>query len=663
MGTSSFQQGTKLQIDGKQATLLRKISESLWQVEDECTKRIVEYSDEQLRGLYVSGQLSFINSICPLPGVKEKTLFNTPDELLEAAKVRRLFVKAVEGLPNSESVLKPVIQKTWETLREPKTLPHWTTVFRWKKRYAESGSDILALVDDVNRKGNRKSRYPTEVTEFVEKAIEDRYLKLERNTIQETLDYAIVLVATENRLRPQSAQLPLPTRRLVTSKIEAIPAFDRYAARHGRIAAVKRFRSVLQHRTTNAPLERVEIDHTPLDLMVIDDDSGLPLGRPYITACIDDYTRCLLGIYISFEPPSNFTVSRCLMHAFIPKTELHVKFPAIQNQWSAHGVMRELVVDNGQEFHSTSFENACFSLGIEIHYSARKVAWFKGKVERFLGTLNRSVSHGTPGTTFSNIFDKEDYNPEKHAVVRYETLKEVINTWVVDVYHQKVHRTIGVPPATMWDKSIRPEDILVPDDPLNLGFILGQSAKRILSHKGIELDGLFYNSPELTLLRRKMGEKLDVEVRVDNSNLGYIAVLSPVKGEVFRVPALKFEYANGLSKWQHRICKRFASQQMKSFDSEGWLEAKDRIRQLIDNEFMYKKQRTRTRVARYKNMDVLPEEQPASAPEVTPAIMPDPLTSEDVALDMRTPRSRHIKPIFRERATAPITPEQTYKED
>jgi len=236
----------------------------------------------------------------------------------------------------------------------------------------------------VNRKGNRKSRYPTEVTEFVEKAIEDRYLKLERNTIQETLDYAIVLVATENRLRPQSAQLPLPTRRLVTSKIEAIPAFDRYAARHGRTAAVKRFRSVLQHRTTNAPLERVEIDHTPLDLMVIDDDSGLPLGRPYITACIDDYTRCLLGIYISFEPPSNFTVSRCLMHAFIPKTELHVKFPAIQNQWSAHGVMRELVVDNGQEFHSTSFENACFSLGIEIHYSARKVAWFKGKVEQTL---------------------------------------------------------------------------------------------------------------------------------------------------------------------------------------------------------------------------------------------------------------------------------------
>lgn len=672
MGTSAFQQGVTIQIDGKQATLLRKISKSNWQVEDERTKRIVEYSDAQLRGLYVSGQLSFVSRVRPSPGKPEKNLFNTTDEELETAKVRRLYVKAVVDFPNTEAVLKPAIQKTWEALREPAAPPHWITVVRWKNRYQDSGSDILGLVDDTKSKGNRTTRYPAEVIDLVDQAIEKRYLRLERHTIQETLDYAITLVSSENRLRPQSAQLPPPTRRLVTSRIEAIPAFDRYAARHGRTAAIKRFRSVQNHRITSAPLERAEIDHTPLDLMVIDDDSGLPLGRPYITACIDDYTRCLLGLYISFEPPSHFTVSRCLMHAVMPKTDLNEKFPAIQNLWQAHGVMRELVVDNGSEFHSTSLENACYSLGIEIHYSARKTPWYKGKIERFLGTLNRAVAHGTPGSTFGNIFDKEDYNPEKFAVVRYETLKEIVNTWVVDVYHQKKHCSLGVPPAAMWAKSVQPEDILVPDDPFHLGFILGRSEERVLSHKGIELYGLHYNSPELTALRRKQGEKLTVEVRVDTSNLGHIAVLAPDKSQTFKVPALQFEYASGLSEWQHRVCKRFAAQEMNDYSPTGWLEAKERIRELIENEFMHKKQRTRTKIARYKNKDASPEAlspmptakpQPVALPAakqmpVAPEVAM-PLTTDDVANDTPASRSRRITPLFRERASAAIAAEQS----
>lgn len=672
MATSAFQQGATVLINGQQATLFRKISESEWQVEDERTKRIVEYSDAQLRGLYVSGELSFASRSGTSLKKSAPTLFSTSSDDLEPAKVRRLYVKAVEEIPNTEAVLKPVIQMTWETLRKPETPPHWTTVFRWKNRYLNAGSDLLALVDDTKNKGNRSQRYPTEVIDMVDKAIQERFLRLERHTIQETLDYAISLVTTDNQLRPQSALLPHPTRRLVTSRIEAIPAFDRYAARHGRTAAVKRFRSVQNHRVTNAPLERAEIDHTPLDLMVIDDDSGLPLGRPYITACIDDYTRCLLGLYISFEPPSHFTVSQCLMHAFMPKTDLQKKFPAVQNPWQPHGVMRELVVDNGQEFHSSSLENACYSLGIEIHYSARKTPWFKGKIERFLGTLNRAVAHGSPGSTFSNIFAKEDYNPEKFAIVRYETLKKIASIWVVDVYHQQIHRSLGVPPEVMWSKSVQPEDILVPSDPFQLGFILGRSEERVLSHKGIELYGLQYNSPELTRLRRKLGEKLTVQVRVDAANLGYVAVLSPDKTETFKVPALQFAYASGLSEWQHRVCKRFAVQEMNTYSPAGWLKAKARIRELIEDEFLHKKQRSRARIARYKNKDASPHAS-ASTPsediqlEAVPASEQISVVQEveidspidDIANHVPPRGSRRIAPLFRERTPAAIEAEQS----
>lgn len=675
MGASTFKAGAELKIDGKPATILRKISGDVWQVEDDRSKRITEYSMAELHSRYLAGNLVFAGGGLPVFNIKHK-----PAQLQEAlagdadwetAKVRRPYVLAILKLPNSRLEIERAVSEVWAKVKQPETIPGYVTAYRWKNRYLAAGGDIRALLPRHAQKGNTRSRYPAEVESIVTEAVQNLFLSQERNTIQATLDYAMSRVMRENALRPESMQLPWPTRRLVQRTIEAIPAFDRYAARHGRTAAVKRFRSVQAHRTTAAPLERAEIDHTPLDLMVIDDDTGLPLGRPYITACIDDYSRCILGLYISFEPPSHFSVSRCLKQAFMPKTELLQQFPSIVKPWEAHGVTRELVVDNGQEFHSTSLENACFSLGIEIHYSARKSPWFKGKIERFLGTLNRAIAHGTPGSTFSNIFDKEDYDPSKFAVVRYSTLREIVYTWVVDVYHQQVHRTLGAPPALMWAKSIQTEDILVPDDPFRLDFILGRSEERTLSHKGIELYGLIYNSPELTTLRRKHGDKLTVDIRVDTSDLGHIVVLSPDKTQVFRVPALQAEYAAGLSEWQHRVCKRFAAQEMEKYSPAAWLEAKARIRELIEDEFMQKKQRTRTKIARYKNMDAAPATQaigpvidlsPESPPQPTPApaipIEATPSTSEDMAHDTLTPRTRRITPLFRERTPAAIATDQ-----
>lgn len=607
MGTAGFYQGCLLTLDGKEYSLLRKLDVNIWQLEEVRTKRIVEYSLSQMQELYTQGLLTFFSKSRPLPQqgggqAPAAVRLRIPDSEWNVAKVRRAYVLAVLDLPINQELLESVIKEVWLRLQQPPTAPSYASVCRWRKRYLEAGKDIISLVSMHSGRGNRTKRYPSEVIQFVERAIQDVYLTLERGTVQDTVDRAKALVLRENELLPDSLRLPSPTRRLVDRKIQEIPAFDRYAARHGRIAAIKRFRSVQAHRTTNYPLERAEIDHTLLDLMVIDDKSGLPLGRPWITACIDDYTRCILGIFLSFEPPSHYTVGQCLKQVFLPKTSLLKEHPGIKNEWPAHGVMRELVVDNGTEFHSLSLEKACYSLGIEIHYAPRKTPWFKGKIERYFGTFNRDVAHGNPGTTFENILEKDEYDPVKHAVIRFSTIKEVVYTWITDVYHQKKHRALGVSPSVMWNSSITPEEILVPEDPAVLNAILGRSEKRRLTHKGIELYGLLYNSPELADLRRKLGDKLDVDVRVDTSDLGKIYVLSPDgRQHIYHVPALHARYASGLTEWQHRVCKRFAAQRLEQYSSDGWLEAKVQIAMLIEQELLHKKQKNRTRIARYNS--------------------------------------------------------------
>lgn len=615
MGASTFQAGAIVSINGKKLKLLRLLDNSEWQLEEDLSKRILEFRLLDLEKLYVKRELIFVSSLkTAAEPVSTSGMRRTySDEQWELAKIRRMYVVAIEDLPSTRQCIAPIVKETWGKVQRPDRAPDVATVIRWKKRFRDAGRDITALIDPTHRKGNRASRYPSEVVAYVHDAIELKYMCLERGTIQDVVDDAKVKTIRENELRPLSNQLPLPTFKLASRMVYAIPAFERVAARYGPEVARKRFRAVLGHRTTHAALEFAAVDHSLLDLLVVDDATGLPMGRPWLTVCIDEHTRCILGMFISFEPPSYFTVARCLRNAFMPKVNLASDFPSIANSWYPHGVMTEVIVDNGPEFHSVSLENACYSVGLEITYAPRKVPWFKGKVERFLGTLNRAIAHGTSGTTFSNILEKSEYDSAKHAIVSYSVLMEVAHLWVVDVYHQKRHRAIGISPAKAWATSISQEQIPIPGDPALLDAILGSSVKRRLTHSGIDLHGLRYNSVELTDLRKRLGDSLDVEVRFDSSDLGRIIVFAPDSRQFYQVEALNFEYAGGLTAWQHKVIKRFASREFEDETEEGWLKAKAKIAELIDNEFMKRNMRSRTRIARYKGKQGLPPAQPSVA--------------------------------------------------
>jgi putative transposase len=593
MGTATFERDAVVEIQGEKYRMLRKVSDTCWQLEQTKTARISELEHDQLLRLYADTKLRFINA---KTGTAGRTAHVT--EILEIAKVRRLYVLAALKA-STFAELKQAIAGVWHKTRRPNTPPGYVSVYRWKKRFLASGSDIRAL-EDAPRKGNRTRRFPSEVLEICEQSINKVYMRRERRRLQDVLDHAVVRVREENQLRPTSMALPLPTRRLLRRLVEDIPAFDRYAARYGYQTALRHFRSVEGHRTTHEPLERAEIDHTHLDLFAIDDETLLPLGRPWFSACEDDYTRCILGVFVGFIPPSFLTVSLCLKDAFRPKTWLREAYPHIESDWPAHGVMRELVLDNGPEFHSDSLEQICLFNGIEMHYAPRKTPWFKGKIERFFRSLNECVAHGTPGTSFSNIFQKDDYDPVKHAIVCFSTLKMLVRKWIADVYHQKPHRALGISPVEMWNSSIRPEDIRVPEDPALLDVVMGRRFARVLTHKGIEFQGLFYNSPELHELRCRNGSELQVEIRVDESDLGRIFVLSPKPREVYAVPALRSDYAAGIGLFQHRVIRQYQKRHAPlKPNADGWLQAKEEIVKIIENETHLKRKRSHQRVARW----------------------------------------------------------------
>jgi putative transposase len=660
MATACLELGAIVRIEGSEHRLSRKI-DNCWQLEQTKTGRIVEYEQSDLLRMVAVNSLTF-------PGVAPRNRCspanNDPSaEDFELAKLRRSYVLAVLSTPNTRERLEEGIDHAWKRLKSPAAPPGYISVYRWKLGFLKSKGDIRSLLNDTRSKGNRQTRYPAEVIEICELSISVKYLNRVRNSIQTTLEDALRRVKSENELRPPSDALPLPTRRLIARMIAGIPAFDKHSARYGHDAAVKEFRAVHGYSAVQAPLERAEIDHTMLDLMVVDDQSGLPLGRPSVTACIDSYTRCILGIYIGFNPPSYQSVAACLKDCFLPKVNLKQDYPGIVNEWPAYGVMRNLVVDGGLEFYSASLEQVCLSLNINWIAAPRRTAWFKGKIERFLGTMNRAIAHGVPGTTFSDIFEKGDYNPAKHAVITLATLRKVVRMWIADVYHQQVHRSLQTTPAKMWTSGIRHEDIRLPDETTQLDVVMGRVESRTLTHKGIEFEGLFYNSPELTELRRKEGSNLAVEIRINESDIGSIYVLSPKTSKAYSAPALDQGYAAGISLWQHKVIRNYRRQHSDTDQGvHGWLQAKSEISRLIDESLKLKRTRTHKRIARYREsaergVPTRPIAEPRSQPlicKIAASHVADPVSSFGVQDHIGTSLRADVIPVIRPRFKAEI---------
>ena len=73
MGMASFRQGASVELLDKRYVLLRKIDEKLWQLEEERTGRISEYTASQMHQLYVEAKLRFEVGRLPRADAKRGT--------------------------------------------------------------------------------------------------------------------------------------------------------------------------------------------------------------------------------------------------------------------------------------------------------------------------------------------------------------------------------------------------------------------------------------------------------------------------------------------------------------------------------------------------------------------------------------------------------------
>lgn len=468
--------------------------------------------------------------------------------------------------------------------------PSASAVCSWIAYYRRSGRDIRALVSASHRKGNRNPRFHPQVTEIIDQVLSEEYMSLNRKAPKDIWSLVANQISEINVTREANKKLPPPSLKSIYRAIEKLDARDTMAARYGLKKAKQTFDPVFLGPKATYPLERVEVDHTILDLLVIDDTVNLPIGRPTLTIIIDAFTRMPTGWHVGFDPPGSTAVGHALRHAILPKTYIEKRYPDIISDYPVFGVPQTIVSDIGAEFVSDWFSDACNLLGINVQYCPSGTPKNKGKIERFIKTTHKDFIHKIPGSTFSNIIDKGDIKPAETAVITLSDLNHLIHKWIIEVYSMSEHRGMKDVPRRCWDEGVKKHPVPLPPQASDLDAFLSRPDTRTLQRTGIEYAGLRYNSVKLGALLRRYKPGASVHIRIDPNDLSYLYVHDKESDAFFRVESTDPEYTANLTLAQHKVIARYIRNRIDSFINIAQLyKARAHLQKLVSGIFGLRK--------------------------------------------------------------------------
>ncbi len=144
-----------------------------------------------------------------------------------------------------------------------------------------------------------------------------------------------------------------------------------------------------------APLEQVQIDHTVIDLIVVDERDRQPIGRPYLTIAIDVFTRCVLGMVVTLEAPSSVSVGLCLVHVACDKRP-RLEGLNIEMEWPMSGKPVLLYPTTRPSSRAKRYAEAASSMASGLTIALLGQPHYGGIVERIIGTAMQMIHDELP---------------------------------------------------------------------------------------------------------------------------------------------------------------------------------------------------------------------------------------------------------------------------
>jgi putative transposase len=461
---------------------------------------------------------------------------------------------------------------------------HRATIFRWIQRYKSTAS-VSVLANDENTRNTGKLKLSEKVETIVNAIIQQRYLTKQKLTIKK--------ISIEITAKCKAAGLEAPHYLTIRNRINKISAEQKLACRHHSSMARNKYKPLEgSFPGADYPLAAVQVDHTPLDILVVDEVYREPVGKPWITMAIDVYSRMIVGFYISLDPPGALGTGLCLSHAILPKalwlTELDVA-----GKWPCYGLMKSLYMDNAREFHGKMLERACQEYGIEINFRPVATPNYGGHIERLLGTVLKEI-HTLPGTTFSNTKDRKYYDAEGKACFTLKELEKWLATFIVNVYHQRIHSAINTTPCARYNEGILGNDNQIGtglskpiENELKLKLDFMPFVERTVQRYGISIDLIWYyhdilrkwiHAHEKPNARYKTLRKF--AFKRDPRDISAVYFFDPEIKDYFCIPYRNTSHPS-ITIWEHkRILRDLKEKGLEEVNEDIIFDAYDKLRHI-----------------------------------------------------------------------------------
>jgi len=428
------------------------------------------------------------------PAIRELLANASPADFEEANQRYAIIKPWLAGHPaNDQSIPK-------------RTIRDW--VGKWRKAESRYGCGYVGLLSHHQEKGNRQQKLPDNISNILEAFIVGDYETLKQKT--KAAVYGTLVRKCEGQ------GIAAPSYKTFARAIQKRPRREQVEKRQGKRAAYQHETfyqelTLTTPRHGDRPFEIGHIDHTLLDIELVCSHTGRNLGRPWGTFLSDAFSRRLLAVVLSFDPPSY----RACMMALRECVQRHARLPQI------------IVVDGGREFESVYFETLLARYECSKKTRPGAKPRFGSVCERLFGTTNTRFIYNLLGNTqiTRNVRQvTKSVSPQEQACWTLGQFYTRLCEWAYEVYDTLEHPALGQSPKEAFAMGMaqggqRLQRLISYDETfcmLTLPTTRKGTAK-VLPHLGVKINALCYWSD--ALLDPEV-EKTQVPVRYDPFDAG-----------------------------------------------------------------------------------------------------------------------------------------------
>ena len=218
--------------------------------------------------------------------------------------------------------------------------------------------------------------------------------------------------------------------------------------------------------------------------------------------------------------------------------------------------------------------------------------------------------HNLPGTTFSNIKQRGEYNSDANASMTFYEFEKWILTFITKIYHKRIHSSLSLSPEQQWEEGLFADEsgigfIQKPSNNSSIILDFLPIYERTIQKNGVNIEGLNYYDHVLRTKINQMenGKKKQFIFKRDPRDISYVWFYEEITKEYFKIP-LANQNIPQLTSWEYDAIKTdLKNKGIKRVNQDAIIEARDELHNQIQQSVKNSKKARRDN-QKLKNKDI-----------------------------------------------------------